>query len=69
MIRYLQGRSVFRLATNMGTYLILSDRYAEEIRNDERFSAYDALVDVCRSPSSFRYPIKHRIFDLPFPKN
>ncbi|RAH47815.1 cytochrome P450 monooxygenase ftmG [Aspergillus brunneoviolaceus CBS 621.78] len=41
-----KGRSVFRLATNMGTYLILSDRYAEEIRNDERFSAYDALVDV-----------------------
>ncbi|PYH78666.1 cytochrome P450 [Aspergillus uvarum CBS 121591] len=41
-----EGRSVFRLATNMGTYLILSDRYAEEIRNDERFSAYDALVDV-----------------------
>lgn len=31
----------------MGTYLVLADRYAEEIRNDERFSAYDALVDVC----------------------
>jgi hypothetical protein len=31
----------------MGMYLILSDRYAEEIRNDERLSAYEALVDVC----------------------
>lgn len=31
----------------MGTYLILSDRYAEEMRNDDRFSAYDALNDVC----------------------
>ncbi|KAI2791646.1 Cytochrome monooxygenase roqO [Penicillium oxalicum] len=38
--------SSFRLATKMGTYLVLADRYAEEIRNDERFSAYDALVDV-----------------------
>ncbi|KAF7181290.1 hypothetical protein CNMCM7691_000508 [Aspergillus felis] len=41
-----KGRSAFQLVTNMGTYLILSDGYAEEIRNDARFSAYDALNDV-----------------------
>ncbi|KAJ5300310.1 uncharacterized protein N7443_005312 [Penicillium atrosanguineum] len=40
------GRSAFQLVTNMGTYLILSDRYAEEIKNDDRFSAFDALNDV-----------------------
>lgn len=41
-----KGLSAFQLVTNMGTYLILADRYAEEMRNDERLSAYDALNDV-----------------------
>jgi hypothetical protein len=33
----------------MGTYLVLKDRYAEEIKNDDRFSAFDAVDDVCRA--------------------
>ncbi|CEO58427.1 hypothetical protein PMG11_03152 [Penicillium brasilianum] len=41
-----KGRSAFRLVTNMGTYLILTDNYAEEIKNDDRFSAFDAVNDV-----------------------
>ncbi|KAJ5365912.1 hypothetical protein N7517_008798 [Penicillium concentricum] len=41
-----KGLSPFQLVTNMGTYLIFPDRYAEELRNDERFSAYEALNDV-----------------------
>ncbi|KAJ5165582.1 uncharacterized protein N7500_007412 [Penicillium coprophilum] len=40
------GSSPFHMVTNMGTYLVLPDRYAEELRNDERFSAYEALNDV-----------------------
>ncbi|CAP96442.1 Fumitremorgin C monooxygenase [Penicillium chrysogenum] len=41
-----KGLTAFQLVTNMGTYLILADQYAEELRNDKRLSAYDALNDV-----------------------
>ncbi|KAI9370288.1 Fumitremorgin C monooxygenase [Aspergillus egyptiacus] len=41
-----KGRSAFRLVTNMGVYLVLKDRYSEEIKNDDRFDAYDAVDDV-----------------------
>lgn len=31
----------------MGTLLILSDQYAEELRNDGRLGVYEAVKDVC----------------------
>ncbi|KAF4225900.1 hypothetical protein CNMCM6805_005707 [Aspergillus fumigatiaffinis] len=40
------GRSAFRLVTNMVTYLILKDQYAEEIKNDSRFGAHEAVDPV-----------------------
>jgi hypothetical protein len=32
----------------MVTYLILKDQYAEEIKNDSRFGAHEAVDPVCR---------------------
>ncbi|KAM4058378.1 cytochrome p450 [Hirsutella rhossiliensis] len=40
------GCSAFRLVTNMVTYLILKDKYAEEIKNDSRFGAHEAVDPV-----------------------
>ncbi|KAF7591926.1 hypothetical protein BBP40_000897 [Aspergillus hancockii] len=40
------GHSAFRLVTNMVTYLILKDQYAEEIKNDSRFGAHEAVDPV-----------------------
>ncbi|KAL4734144.1 Fumitremorgin C monooxygenase [Aspergillus similis] len=61
-----KGRSAFQLVTNMGTYLILSDRYSEEIKNDDRFSAYDAvdavlLVDLPGFESMFQGSLHNHV--------
>ncbi|KAL4863701.1 hypothetical protein BDV12DRAFT_206206 [Aspergillus spectabilis] len=41
-----KGSPGFHLVTNTGAFLILPERYSEEVKNDERFSAYEALSRI-----------------------
>ncbi|EDP49182.1 hypothetical protein KXX16_003034 [Aspergillus fumigatus] len=60
------GHSAFRLVTNMVTYLILKDQYAEEIKNDSRFGAHEAvdpvlLVDLPGLESMFQGSLHNQV--------